>query len=80
MGSLVRVPGISHGMARVERCEVLARIDSMHGQPRMLRGLRPQAPEGLPDGKYLASFDGYTLQATKDRGLWLTSNNVIRPT
>jgi len=80
MGSVVRIPGVLHGMARVERCDVLARMTQCKSNRAYSAGFVLNAPEDLPDGECLASFDGYTLQASKDRGLWLTSNNVTRST
>jgi hypothetical protein len=38
------------------------------------------APDDLPDGEYVATFDGYTLHAIKNGGLWLTSQDVARST
>ncbi len=36
------------------------------------------APPDLPDGEYTASFEGYTFQATCQRGLWLSCGPASR--
>jgi hypothetical protein len=60
-------------MEREANCEVLARKQSPPAGSDYVEGFVMNAPQSLPDGEYLVTFDRHTLRATKERGLWLTS-------
>ena len=76
MGSVILVPGVVQGMGRIERCEVLARITQRGNSRSYSEGFVLNAPEDLPDGEYVASFDGCILHTARERGLWFTLLDV----
>jgi hypothetical protein len=80
MGSITRVSGVLLGMGFVAHCDVLARMTQCKNHRAYSEGFVLNAPDDLPDGDYVAIFDGYTLPATKEHGFWFTPiSRATRP-
>ena len=78
MSSVVLLSGVLRGMEREERCEVLARKSTKAAALAYSEGFVLNAPADLADGEYEVSFEGHSMRATKERGIWFTSTNVTR--
>jgi len=76
----VLLKGFVQGMGREAQCEVLARrlpIPADQGAEILHSFIYADcsvvaAPPDLPDGEYLACFEGYSLSASLHRGLWFS--------
>lgn len=82
--SIVLLSGMLRGMGREAQCEILARRlntashNSPHSTDRYLECSVLTAPRDLPDGDYLAYFDGHSLVATLARGVWSSRGPAVR--
>ena len=85
-GTVVLLHGSIKGMGREAECEILARrlpipVDPRDPMPRLFTYTDcsvVEAPADLPEGEYLAQFEGYSLSVTLYRGLWLSRGPVAR--
>lgn len=67
-GTLMILPGRLEGASREDKCLVLAnRVHDAYDDCSIV-----SAPNDLPDGDYIVSFDGHHFTAAKTRGLWLS--------
>jgi hypothetical protein len=73
MRSVVLIRGLLRGMGREVPCEMLAirESHSQTGQAVYSRCSVIDAPMDLPDGVYTVAFNGYTVSARKEAGLWM---------
>ncbi len=73
MRAVVLVRGTLRGMGRESECEMLAmRETGADGEPPVfsLSSVITVAPD-LPDGEYTVEFEGQTVRAKREGGLWL---------
>lgn len=83
MRSVVLIQGLLTGMGREAPCVMLALKDSPSSTstPVFSRCSVVEAPPDLPDGLYTVTFNGYTVPARKESGLWPPdSEPVAAPT
>jgi hypothetical protein len=79
MGTVVLIRGVLRGMEHETGCEVLVRKHSIEsGSPRYSEGFVLNAPVDLPEGEYTVTFDGHSLHAVSQHGIWLTSTDIVR--
>ena len=72
--------GALRGMELEARCDVLACKQSSDLGSDYAWASIVNAPAELPDGEYLAMFDGHTVQVAKARGLWVCARYTsVRP-
>jgi hypothetical protein len=79
-GSVVLLHGAVTGSGYEAECEILARRITVPPDPDQERTHAftyedcsvVGTPVDLPDGEYVARFEGYTLNVTLHRGLWLS--------
>jgi hypothetical protein len=81
----VLVVGRVKGADREADCEVLARRitvgtnDGLSQRPYTYTDCSViKAPADLPGGEYAVDFDGHEFQATRRRGVWITSGSSVR--
>lgn len=79
MRSVVLIHGLLTGMGHHEPCEMLAIKESVSGTTREIfsRCSVIDAPQGLPDGDYVVSFNGYSVTARKEGGLWMPAADAV---
>ena len=79
MRSVVLMRGRIEGMDREDRCDVLAVKEyiAQSGPPLYSQCCVLEAPWDLPDGTYRVTFDGQTVMATRQDGLWLPGETAI---
>ncbi len=65
-------------MDREAPCHVYARWEQTNGSPYYSEGVVLKAPADLPDGAYVAMFDGHSLGVTKKLGIWLSTGVIER--
>lgn len=86
LGTVVLLHGSVKGMGLEAECEILARRLSIPADPgtELPRFFTYTdcsvvgAPADLPDGEYVAWFEGYSLNTTLHRGLWLSRGAASR--
>jgi len=66
-------------MGQHEPCEMLAIKESGSGggQEVFSRCSVIDAPQALPDGDYLVSFNGFSVAARKEGGLWVPAEDAV---
>jgi hypothetical protein len=79
MRSLACIHGLLKGMGREVPCVMLAinEESSEAGPPVFTRCSVVDAAEDLPDGAYRVEFDGYSVSAKKEGGLWVPEDAVV---
>lgn len=85
-GSVVLLHGVLRGMGREAACDILARRTTIEPFPAQFANRAClyeecsvlTAPSDLPDGDYLAFFDGHSLVATRARGIWISRGAAAR--
>lgn len=79
MRSVVLIHGLLTGMGYHEPCEMLAIKESASGKAREMfsRCSVIDAPQQLPDGEYVVSFNGYSVPAKKEGGLWMPAGDAV---
>lgn len=86
LGALVLLRGLVEGMGREAPCQLLARRLPLAPEARLgPPGFSTYTdcsvvgtPEELPDGEYVASFEGYRLHVSLHHGLWLSRGEAAR--
>ncbi len=79
MRSVVLIHGLLTGMGQHEPCEMLAIKESGSGvSPEVFsRCSVIDAPQELPDGDYMVSFNGFSVSARKECGLWIPAEDAV---
>lgn len=79
MRSVVLIHGLLTGMGHDEPCEMLAIKESGSGasQEVFSRCSVIDASQALPDGDYRVSFDGFSVSARKEGGLWVPAADAV---
>jgi len=62
--------GVLRGMKREEECELLALKESSQTGTCYQWAFILQAPDDLPNGEYVVSFDDHAMLVTKERAHW----------
>lgn len=80
MGFLVLVRGVLTGTGGQVECELIARkvlatgvADPVYSDCSIVN-----APHDLPDGEYIAYFEGHSIPATREHGMWLSRGTAKR--
>lgn len=75
MRSVVLIHGVLRGMERQSECEMLAlkETDSVTRRTTYSCCSVIQAASELPDGEYTVAFQGNTVMARREGGLWLAN-------
>lgn len=76
LGGVVR--GMQLGIEHEERCALVVRLQSPALSTDYSEGLIVDVTDDLPDGDYMVTFDGHSMQARKALGIWLPSTAIAR--
>lgn len=78
MRTVVLIRGLLKGAQNEVRCELLAMKEWRRNstQVRYSRCCVLDAPSELPDGEYTVLFDGHSVSAVKQGGLWLPEDRA----
>jgi hypothetical protein len=79
MRSVVLIHGLLTGMGQHEPCEMLAIKESGSAATEEVfsRCSVIDAPQELPDGDYRVSFNGHSVSARKEGGLWVPAEDAL---
>lgn len=78
MGTLVLLKGLLLGMQQQAQCEIVARKLSADLSPEYCDCIIVDVSAELPDGPYLAVFEGHSMHIVRDHGIWLSSSPAKR--
>jgi hypothetical protein len=79
MKSVVLVHGVIWGMGHESACEMLAlkETDSVTRRTTFSRCSVIRASSDLPDGEYIVAFQGNSVSARRECGLWLADGESL---
>lgn len=79
-GSMVLLRGLLRGMGHESACDILARRVKGAGSRSVtyVDCSILSAPSELPDGDYVACFDGHSALACRTRGIWVLPGPAVR--
>jgi hypothetical protein len=78
MGTLVLLQGVLHGMLHQAQCEIVARKLSVDISAEYSDCIVVGVSAELPDGLYLAVFEGHSMRIVRDHGIWLAASPAKR--